>query len=69
MKLVKGAKRAWTWFSMQAMFAAGAIQVTWQNLSPDMKASIPDTAVSWLTTSVLVLGAIGRLVQQGGDDA
>lgn len=69
MRLVKDAKRAWRWLSVQAFVAAGAIQTTWVSLTPDMRASIPADWVTYATVAVCVLGIIGRLVDQGGDNA
>jgi len=69
MKLVKDAGSAWRWFSIQAMALAAAIQAAWAGMPADMAARIPEGAVSALSAAVLVLGIIGRLVDQGsGDD-
>jgi hypothetical protein len=65
MKLVEDAKQAWRWFSMQAMVLAVAVQGTWEMVPADMKASIPQQYVTWLTLGLLVLGIAGRLVKQG----
>lgn len=68
MRLVKDAKRAWRFYSVQAMGVAAAIQGAWVALPPDMLASIPEWAVQAVTGVVLVSGVVGRLVDQGGDD-
>jgi hypothetical protein len=65
MKLVSNAKSAWRWFSVQAMALAGALQGAWLALPPDMQERVPGDIVDALTVSVLVLGIIGRLVDQG----
>ena len=64
MRLVRNARRAWTWFSMQAMILAGALQGGWQALPADLKAAIPDHVVTGLTIAILVAGIVGRLVDQ-----
>ena len=64
MRLVRNARRAWTWFSMQAMILAGALQGGWQALPADLKEAIPDHAVTGLTIAILVAGIVGRLVDQ-----
>lgn len=69
MKLVPNAGKAWRWFSVQAMTAAIALQAGWQAMPPDLAARIPAGAVDALSIAVLVLGIIGRLVDQGGNDA
>lgn len=67
MRLVRNARRAWTWFSMQAMVLAGALQGGWQALPADLKATIPDHVVTGLTIAILVAGIVGRLVDQDDD--
>lgn len=66
MKLVPGARRAWRWFSMQAMVASVALQGAWLALPADMKAAVPDRIVMIATIALLVMGVVGRLVDQGG---
>jgi len=64
MKIIPNARRAWRWFSVQAMAAALAIEAAWANLPLDLKGSIPESAVTYGTMALLVLGIVGRLVQQ-----
>lgn len=64
MKLVPEARKAWRWISVQAMTAAGAIQLAWVSIPDDMKASIPPKLVAGITVALLVLGVAGRLVKQ-----
>lgn len=64
MKIIPNARRAWRWFSVQAMAAALAIEAAWANLPMDLKASIPESAVTYGTMALLALGIVGRLVQQ-----
>lgn len=65
MKLVDDARRAYRWFSIQAMALALAIQGAWEVIPADMKAGIPQQYVTWLTLGLLALGIAGRLVKQG----
>lgn len=65
MKLVEDAKGAWRWFSMQCMAGALAIQGAWEVIPADMKSSIPQQYVTWLTLGLLAFGMVGRLVKQG----
>ena len=65
MKLVPDAGRAWTWFSVQAMTVAAAIQGAMLALPPEMAARIPDAWADAASMAVLILGIIGRLVKQG----
>jgi hypothetical protein len=64
MKLVDDAKRAWRWFSVQCMFAAGALQGAWEMAPDDLKAGMPPKLVTIVTVTLLVLGIAGRLVKQ-----
>lgn len=64
MKLVKEWRACWRMFSVQAMVLAGAIQGAWVFLPPEMIASIPAEWVRVITVVLLVLGVVGRLVQQ-----
>lgn len=68
-KLVEDWRKAWKWFSVNAMVAAAAIQGTWLQIPDDMKAHIPQTLVSGTTIVLLVLGIAGRIIKQGGEDA
>lgn len=62
--LVDNARSAWRWFSVQAMVLAGAIQGAWVFIPEDMRISIPPGIVQWTTIVLLVLGVVGRLVDQ-----
>jgi hypothetical protein len=66
MKLVKDARRAWRFFSVQAMAVAGALQGAWLAVPPDLQARVPEDIVDGLTVAILALGIVGRLVDQGG---
>lgn len=68
MALVKDWKNAYKWFSTQAMAGAIALQATWMNLPPDLKSSVPDQLVTYGTLLLIILGLIGRLVDQGPKD-
>jgi hypothetical protein len=67
-KLVEDWRKAWKWFSVNAMIAAAAIQGAWLQIPEDMKAHIPEAMVSGVTIALLVLGVAGRIVKQGGED-
>jgi hypothetical protein len=65
MKPVSNWRNAWKWFSVQAMTLAGALQAGWLALPTSMQARVPAEWVDALTIAILVLGVIGRLVDQG----
>lgn len=64
MKLVDNAGKAWTWFSVQAMALAGALQGAWLAMPPDLQARVPAEWVDALTMAILALGIVGRVVKQ-----
>lgn len=65
MKLIPDWRRSWRFFSVQAMTVAGAVQIAWIALPEDMRATMPDSWLRYLTITLLVAGTIGRLVKQG----
>jgi hypothetical protein len=64
MQAIPNWKQCWRMLSVQAMTLAGAIQGAWLFIPEDLKASIPDNVVQWVTLSLLSLGVLGRLVKQ-----
>lgn len=64
MKLVEDARKAWRWFSVQAMALSVALLGGWELLPADLKASLSETQVRWTAIVLLVLGVAGRLVKQ-----
>ena len=66
MKLIDNVNKAWRMLSMQAMVAAGAVQLAWESLPPSLLASVPPDVVKYVTLGLLALGIVGRLVKQDG---
>lgn len=65
MKLVHNARRAWRWFSVQALTVQGAAAASWLAVPEDLRAAVPP---AWLAGAALVLallGLAGRLIDQG----
>lgn len=67
-QLVEDWRKAWKWFSVNAMVGAGAIQGAWLQVPDDLKAHVPNGLVSGATIALLVLGVAGRIVKQGSED-
>lgn len=67
-KLIPDWRRAWRFFSVQAMVLAAAIQGAWATLPPEMISTIPDGVVRSATFVLMVLGTVGRLVDQKKDE-
>ena len=68
MKLVKNARKAWRWFSVQAMALQGAAAGAWLAVPDDMRASVPSEWLAACAVALTVLGIAGRLVAQDGTD-
>jgi hypothetical protein len=66
MKMVPDAKRAWRWFSVQAMALQGAAAAAWLAVPDDMRAAVPSEWLAIGALAITALGIIGRLVDQGG---
>ena len=64
MTFVENVKHSWKWFSVQAMTIAGALQGAWMYIPADMKTTVPDNIVHWMTLALLVAGVAGRLIKQ-----
>lgn len=64
MKLIPNWRRAWRMYSMQAKAAAAAMLGSWQALPVEWQQHIPLPMVLYSAIGVLVLGALGRLVDQ-----
>ena len=64
MKLIPDWKQAPKWFSVQALSLAATIQATWALIPDDLKASIPQEWVAGATSVILVLGVLGRILDQ-----
>ena len=65
MKLVKDARKAWRWFSVQAMAALALLPIIWMQLPPDAQAMVPDAWRPWIMVAVAIGGIAGRLIKQG----
>ena len=68
MKLVPNARRAWRWFSVQALAVIAALPLVWTQIPPDVQAMLPDAWRPWVLTAIALAGMVGRLVVQGGSD-
>lgn len=64
MKLVEDARKAYRWFSVQAMVLSGALLAMWEILPADLKAGLSEGQVRWTAIVLLGLGVAGRLVKQ-----
>ena len=65
MKMVKDAKSAWRWFSVQALALSAALPMIWAQLPPETRMLIPPKWLPWIITVVALAGIVGRLIEQG----
>jgi uncharacterized heparinase superfamily protein len=65
MKLVHNWRRAWRWFSVQALAVSATAPAAWLAVPDDMRAAVP---AEWLAAAGIalgVMGLVGRLMDQG----
>jgi len=62
--LVPDWRQCWRWFCIHAMALALAFQGAWLAVPDDLRAMLPATAAQAITMVLLVLGVLGRLVDQ-----
>lgn len=67
MRLVKDARSAWRWFSVQALAVLGTVSIIWPALPPETQALVPAAWHPWILGAVAIGGIFGRLVDQSGE--
>jgi hypothetical protein len=63
-ELTPGWRRAWRWYSVQAMAALAGLPIAYMALPADWQAAIPDSWKMGAVFVVLVAGIVGRIVKQ-----
>jgi hypothetical protein len=64
MKIVSNWRECHRWVSMHCMMISASIQGAWLALPDDLKATIPPMMASGAALGILILGMLGRLVDQ-----
>jgi hypothetical protein len=64
MKLVQDWREGWKWISTQSMALAVAVLSTWEVIPEEWKAAISVSDVRPLVIALLVLGILGRFLDQ-----
>lgn len=64
MKLVSDWKRAYRWFSVQAMGVIAAIGLAWPLMPDDLKAYLPEDILPVISLLAFI-GILSRVVKQG----
>ena len=63
-RLVEDWRQAWRWFSVQAIAIVTAFLAVWAVFPEDLKAVLPAGWTKAVAIAVLLIGLLGRLVQQ-----
>lgn len=63
MKLIDDWRQSWKWFSQQSKLAAASLLLAWSELGA-LQSSIPAKYVMLIAGSILVLGFLGRYIDQ-----
>ena len=64
MRMVPDARRAWRWFSVQALAVLVALPVLFETLPPEVVAVIPADWQPWIIAAVALAGMVGRMIPQ-----
>lgn len=64
MKLVDNWKQCWKWYSMHPQWVQTAAVGTWVNMPGDWRAAFPAKYLVVLCASMMVIGMLGRLIDQ-----
>ena len=64
MHIIPDWRRAWRWFSVQALALIVALPVVWAAMPADAKAFLPDGWEPWILMALAIAGLIGRFVDQ-----
>lgn len=68
MKIVKNWQNAWRWFSVQCLTLSLAINGAWAAIPTEWRETVSADYLTYGTIALMVLGTIGRLVDQGGEE-
>ena len=68
MKMVRDARNAWRWFSVQLSVVGVAVSAGWLALPADLTSNVPAWAQNVVTGLIFAGVVAGRLIDQGGGD-
>jgi len=68
MTLIPNIKQAWKMFSIQAQALNAALLVSWQSLPSSFQTVLPVQYLLIIAVVLLVLGVVGRVIQQDNVD-
>jgi ABC-type uncharacterized transport system permease subunit len=64
MTIIPDWRRAWRWFSVQALVVLAALPLVWSTLPADLRAYLPDGWEPYVLLVVAIGGLAGRFVDQ-----
>jgi ABC-type uncharacterized transport system permease subunit len=64
MTIIPDWRRAWRWFSVQALVVLAALPLVWSTLPADLRAYLPDGWEPYVLLAVAIGGLAGRFVDQ-----
>lgn len=64
MKLVPDWRKAWSWFSVQALAVIMVLPIVWVGLPGDVKAWVPPSWQFWIFIVLGAAGIVGRVIDQ-----
>lgn len=67
MKLVPNWKKAWRWFSVQALAVIAVLPFAWEYIPHDVRGLIPMEWQPFVFSAFAAAGIFGRLVRQDGE--
>lgn len=67
-RIVHNWRNCYKWVSLHCMTFAGSISGTWLLIPDDLRQSIPQKWLAGITIALMILGVVGRFVNQTKDD-
>lgn len=68
LKFVPNARKAWKWFSVQAMTISMVSSTAWLALPDELRDAIPQEWMAIGAAALMFLGIVGRLIDQGDSE-
>lgn len=68
-KLVPGWRKCWRWLSVQIPLLNLAFVTVWAQLPPELKSEIPQKWMWFITAALIIIGVLGRMIDQGTKNA
>ncbi len=66
MKFIENWRSVWRWYSVWFAGVIASMPVAWGLLPPDLKASLPDEWMPWISVAIFVAFLVARVIKQEG---